>query len=104
VVVIELIYRYLDEDINQNRRLSAIHNEDIVSTTANASIIGKWSELKLKDIPHELEQEINQQLEECNKIIKSKDDLIIEFQRQLRLKDEQYINTLKKQVSAYMFY
>ena len=80
-------------------RLSRLQNEAIGSSLANQNVEKKWVEMLSKDIPNELDQEIRLQLEECRKIVHSKDELINEFQRQLRLKDQEYVNSLKKQVS-----
>jgi dynein regulatory complex protein 1 len=81
-----------------------MQNEAISSSKANASIESKWVDLLAKDIPQELESEIHQQMQDCNAIIKSKDDLILEFQKQLRYKDEEYVNTLRKQVRLCVVY
>jgi dynein regulatory complex protein 1 len=50
-----------------------------------------------KEIPQELHQEIQAQMASCSSIIHSKDELISEFQRQLRGKDEEYVRTLRQQ-------
>ena len=79
-------------------RLSRLQNEAIGSSQANQNVEKKWVELLSKDIPGELDHEIREQQEECNKIIQSKDELIFEFQKQLRMKDEDYVHSLRKQV------
>ena len=55
-------------------------------------------DLLAKDVPGDLNKEIRTQQADCQKIIQSKDELISEFQKHLRLKDEEYVNTLRKQV------
>ena len=57
----------------------------------------KWAELLDKDIPQELQKDIQSQMEACNAIIASKDELITDFQTQLRGKDEEYVRTLRQQ-------
>ena len=57
----------------------------------------KWGELLEKEIPQELYHDIQVQIESCNAIIKSKDDLIHDFQQQLRTKDEEYVRTLRQE-------
>lgn len=90
--------RRIEDDRFRQHRLNKLQSEAISSAKANASIESKWVDLLAKEIPHELEQEIRMQQQNCNAIIKSKDDLITEFLRELRGKDEEYILTLKKQV------
>lgn len=88
--------RIEDEDLRRSR-LAKLQQEALASAKANAAIEMKWAELLEKDIPQELHQEINLQMESCHKIISSKDDLIKDFQQQLRAKDEEYVRTLRQQ-------
>jgi len=88
--------RLADEDIRKDR-LSKLQQEAFASAKANAAIDMKWSELLTKDIPQELHRDISLQNESCSSVIRSKDDLISEFQRQLRAKDEEYVRALRSQ-------
>lgn len=88
--------RVQDESIRRGR-LMKLQSEALSSAKANAAIEMKWAELLEKEIPQELHFEIQTQMGTCNTIIKSKDDLIGEFQRQLRAKDEEYVKTLRQQ-------
>ena len=88
--------RVADENIRRDR-LMKLQAEALSSTRANAAIEMKWAELLEKDIPQELHHEIQKQMASCNEVIKSKDDLIVEFQKQLRSKDEEYVRTLRQQ-------
>lgn len=84
-----------EEDIKKNR-LSRLQQEALNSAKANAAIEMKWAELLEKEIPQELHHEIQLQMESCNAIIKSKDELIRDFQQQLRAKDEEYVRALRQ--------
>jgi dynein regulatory complex protein 1 len=92
----ELKRRGKDEDLRRER-LSKLQKEAIHSAKANAAIEMRWAELLERDIPQELHKEIQIQMVTCRSSIKSKDDIIKEFQRQLRGKDEEYVRTLRKQ-------
>ena len=85
-----------DEELRRER-LSKIQKEAIHSAKANAAIEVRWAELLEREIPQELHREIELQIEICGTAVKSKDNIIVEFQKQLRMKDEEYVFTLKKQ-------
>ena len=93
---VEAKRRVEDEGIRRDR-LSKLQQEALSSAKANAAIEMKWAELLEKEIPQELHHEIQQQMSSCSNVIKSKDNLISEFQRQLRAKDEEYVRTLRQQ-------
>ena len=88
--------RTTDEEIRKDR-LTKLQQEAFASAKANAAIDMKWSELLTKDIPQELHRDISFQNESCAAVIRSKDELIAEFQRQLRAKDEEYVRALRQQ-------
>lgn len=92
----ELKRRGKDEEFRRER-LSKLQREAIQSAKANAAIEMRWAELLERDIPQELHKEIQTQMITCRASIKSKDDIIKEFQCQLRGKDEEYVKTLRKQ-------
>jgi dynein regulatory complex protein 1 len=48
-------------------------------------------------MPQELHRSITSQKSSCADIISSKDELIREFQQQLKGKDEEYVNALKRE-------
>lgn len=87
--------RIEEEDVKKNR-LQKLQNEALVSAKANAAIEMKWTELLDKEIPQELHHEIQLQMESCNAVIRSKDELIHDFQQQLRSKDEEYVRALRQ--------
>jgi dynein regulatry complex protein 1 len=88
--------RNKDEELRRER-LSKIQKEAIHSANANTAIEVRWAELLEREIPQELYLEIQAQMEICRTAIKCKDNIIVEFQKQLRKKDEEYVSTLKKQ-------
>jgi dynein regulatory complex protein 1 len=85
-----------DEDLRRGR-LAKLQHEALASAKANAAIEMKWGELLDKEIPQELHHDIQVQMDSCNAIIRSKDELIADFQLQLRGKDEEYVRTLRQQ-------
>lgn len=87
--------RVEDEDVRKSR-LSKLQQEALTSAKANAAIEMKWTELLEKDIPQELFQEIQLQMQACSAIIASKDDLIKDFTKQLHAKDEEYVRALRQ--------
>lgn len=89
--------RRIDDEELRRLRLSKLQQEALASAKANAAIEMKWGELLDKEIPQELHHDIQQQIESCNAIIRSKDELINDFQQQLRSKDEEYVRTLRQQ-------
>lgn len=89
--------RRVDEEDVKRNRLAKLQQEALNSAKANAAIEMKWAELLEKEIPQELHHEIQIQIESCNSIIRSKDELISDFQQQLRAKDEEYVRALRQQ-------
>lgn len=88
--------RDADENIRRER-LHKLQGEALSSAKANAAIEMKWAELLDMDIPQALHHEIQSQMQSCRTAIQAKDDLIGDFQKQLRSKDEEYVRTLRQQ-------
>jgi len=89
--------RRIDEEDLRKDRLRKLQHEAVGSAKANAAIEMKWAELMERDIPQELHHDIQSQMSSCSNALRGKDELIGEFQRQLRAKDEEYVRTLRKQ-------
>ncbi len=89
--------RRTEEDNMKKDRLGKMQQEAFSSAKANAAIEMRWAELMEKVMPKELHEEMQMQMVSCQEVIKSKDELIVEFQRQLRAKDEEYVRALKQQ-------
>jgi dynein regulatry complex protein 1 len=88
--------RVNDENLRRER-LTKLQREAFTSAKANAAIEMKWAELLEQSIPQALHHEIKNQMDACQKVIQSKDDIISEFQKQLRSKDEEYVKSLRSQ-------
>ena len=89
--------RRTEEDNMKKDRLGKMQQEAFGAAKANAAIEMRWAELMEKVMPKELHDEMQRQMVSCQEVIKSKDELIVEFQRQLRAKDEEYVRALKQQ-------
>lgn len=89
--------RRIGDESLRRERLTKLQKEAFSSAKANAAIEMKWAELLEKEIPQELHHEIKNQMDACQSVIQSKDDIIAEFQKQLRSKDEDYVKNLRQQ-------
>jgi dynein regulatry complex protein 1 len=69
---------------------------DLFVMMQNAAIEMRWAELLELNMPQQLNSEIEAQRAACSDIIASKDNLIREFKKQLKLKDEEYVKSLKR--------
>lgn len=85
-----------DEGLRRER-LTKLQKEAFSSAKANAAIEMKWASLLEKEVPQELHHEIKNQMDGCHEVIKSKDKIISDFQKQLRAKDEEYVKNLRSQ-------
>jgi len=89
--------RRINEEERRRVRRQNLETEARVSAKRNAAVAMRWSSILEKDIPEEILAEMMLQKEECDRIVLSKDTLIQEFERELRVKDETYVKSLKKQ-------
>lgn len=69
------------------------------SARRNAAITMKWTTLYQIEVPMDLHQEMKAQEAACFKIIEAKDNLIRDFQAELKAKDEQYVKALRQGVT-----
>ena len=90
--------RIAEEQLRQDR-LQRLQEEAVRSGKQNAAVEMRWAELLDQNMPQELHREILSQKTNCADIIASKDELIREFQQQLKSKDEEYVKALKQQSS-----
>ncbi|GMH87953.1 hypothetical protein TrST_g12260 [Triparma strigata] len=88
--------RIHEEQLRQDR-LQRLQEEAVRSGKQNAAVEMRWAELLDQNMPQELHREILSQKKSCSDIINSKDELIKEFQQQLKSKDEEYVKALKQQ-------
>lgn len=90
--------RRINQDVKIEALQQKLQSEAISSAKRNAAVNMKWSALKQEiKIPQNLQKAIDQQIENCKKIIESKDRLIREIQNELRNKDAEYMKALKQQ-------
>jgi dynein regulatory complex protein 1 len=89
--------RRIDDEELRRERLGKLQQEALTSAKANAAIEMKWAELLEREIPQELHRDIQIQMTSCSDVIHSKDQLIGDFHKQLRGKDEEYVRTLRQQ-------
>ncbi|XP_021247208.1 dynein regulatory complex protein 1 isoform X4 [Numida meleagris] len=79
------------------QRVEKLENEARSSTCKFEEITSKWALAKKMTIPQELWQLLNQQQQQCTQLLEEKNKLIGELQQELKNKDEQYVQTIKKQ-------
>mmetsp|Transcript_21756 Transcript_21756/g.38264 ORF Transcript_21756/g.38264 Transcript_21756/m.38264 type:complete len:675 (-) Transcript_21756:124-2148(-) len=89
--------RRIIEENNRLDRYEALQIEAVTSGRKNAAIEMKWADLLNMDIPQELNDQLQFQVNACQQIIESKDRRIRDFQTELKNKDEEYIKMLKQQ-------
>ncbi|CAM9931088.1 unnamed protein product [Bubo scandiacus] len=79
------------------QRVEKLENEAKSSTYKFEEITSKWALAKEMRIPQELWQLLNQQQQQCALLLEEKNKLIGELQQELKNKDEQYVQAIKKQ-------
>ncbi|GBG27956.1 Dynein regulatory complex protein 1 [Hondaea fermentalgiana] len=89
--------RRVQEEEKRQLRLHNLQGEALTSGKKNASVEMRWAELMEHNMPLELAKEMAKQRKACEEIIHSKNRLIAEFQRELKIKDEEYVKALKQQ-------
>merc|ERR1719482_2292707 len=89
--------RRIVEENNRLDRYEALQIEAVTSGRKNAAVEMKWADLLNMDIPQELNDQLQLQKDQCQAIVDSKDRRILEFQTELKNKDEEYIKVLKQQ-------
>merc|ERR1719311_658617 len=89
--------RRIIEENSRLDRYEALQIEAVTSGRKNAAIEMRWADLLNMDIPQELNDQLQLQKDQCQAIVDSKDRRILEFQTELRNKDEEYIKVLKQQ-------
>eukprot|EP00294_Goniomonas_avonlea_P013306 CAMPEP_0114553860 /NCGR_PEP_ID=MMETSP0114-20121206/7893_1 /TAXON_ID=31324 /ORGANISM="Goniomonas sp, Strain m" /LENGTH=673 /DNA_ID=CAMNT_0001738851 /DNA_START=30 /DNA_END=2051 /DNA_ORIENTATION=+ len=87
--------RIAAESHRQERRQKLLFEAEN-SSRRNAAIAMKWMSLFDMEVPLDLLRAMEAQKEGCDKIIAQKDELIREFQMELKSKDEEYVKALKK--------
>jgi len=89
--------RRIGEENNRLDRYEALQIEAVTSGRKNAAIEMKWADLLNMDIPQELNDQLQFQINACLQIIESKERRKRDFDTELKNKDEEYIKMLKQQ-------
>ncbi|NXN73109.1 DRC1 protein, partial [Himantopus himantopus] len=79
------------------QRVERLENEAKSSAYKFEEITSKWALAKEMTIPQELWQLLNQQQQQCALLLEEKNKLIGDLQQELKNKDEQYVQAIKKQ-------
>ncbi|KAM6138251.1 dynein regulatory complex protein 1 [Phoenicopterus ruber ruber] len=79
------------------QRVEKLENEAKSSTDKFEEITSKWALATELTIPQELWQLLNQQQQQCALLLAEKNKLIGDLQQELKNKDEQYVQAIKKQ-------
>lgn len=94
--------RRVAEEAAREERMAAIEAEAEASMAENAAIEAKWAALHGFKVPQDLHAAIEEQKKRCAAVLASKDELIAELHLALKVKDEEYVKTLKIQVNAHL--
>ncbi|NWT48367.1 DRC1 protein, partial [Chroicocephalus maculipennis] len=79
------------------QRAEKLDREATSSTYKFVEITSKWALAEEMKIPQELWQLLNQQQQQCALLLEEKNKLISDLQQELKNKDEQYVQAIKKQ-------
>ncbi|XP_014793435.1 PREDICTED: dynein regulatory complex protein 1 [Calidris pugnax] len=79
------------------QRVEKLENEADSGTFKFEEITSKWALAEEMKVPQELWQLLNQQQEQCALLLEKKNELISDLQQELKNKDEQYVQAIKKQ-------
>ncbi|NXW94535.1 DRC1 protein, partial [Alopecoenas beccarii] len=79
------------------QRLERLEKEAKSGTAKFEEITSKWALATERTIPQELWQLLDQQQQRCTRLLEQKNQLIGDLQQELKNKDEQYVQAIKKQ-------
>ncbi|NXF92821.1 DRC1 protein, partial [Eubucco bourcierii] len=79
------------------QRVKKLEDETKSSTQKLEEITSKWALAKEMEIPQELWQLLNEQQQQCTLLLEEKNKLISYLKQELKNKDEQYVEAIKKQ-------
>ncbi|NXP78999.1 DRC1 protein, partial [Ramphastos sulfuratus] len=79
------------------QRVKKLEDEAKSSTQKFEEITSKWALAKEMEIPQDLWQLLNQQQQQCTLLLEEKNKLISHLKQELKNKDEQYVEAIKKQ-------
>ncbi|XP_065586608.1 dynein regulatory complex protein 1-like [Cyrtonyx montezumae] len=79
------------------QRVEKLENEARSSASKFEEISSKWALANEMKVPQDLWQLLNQQQQQCTQLLEAKNKLIGELKQELKNKDEQYTEAIKKQ-------
>ncbi|NXI41127.1 DRC1 protein, partial [Galbula dea] len=91
------VQRRTEEAEMKLQRMKKLEDEAKSSTEKLEEITSKWALAKEMLIPEELWQLLNQQQQQCALLLEEKNKLIDDLKQELRSKDEEYVQAIKKQ-------
>ncbi|XP_067840470.1 dynein regulatory complex protein 1 [Heptranchias perlo] len=80
----------------EKQRTARLENEATMSEENFEGITKKWLSAKARKIPQDLRDILIKQQQLCAELIEGKNKLINDLQKELKLKDDQYVKDLKK--------
>ena len=89
--------RRIEEEAKRHARLRDLQDEALESGKQNASIELRWLKVMQQRLAEDLQRALEEQRENCEATIRSKDRLIESFRGELKRKDDEYIKAIKKQ-------
>ncbi|XP_064304417.1 dynein regulatory complex protein 1 isoform X2 [Phalacrocorax carbo] len=89
--------RRAEEAERKLQRVEKLANEAKSSACKFEEITSKWALAKEMTIPQELWHLLNQQQQQCALLLEEKNKLIGDLQQELKNKDEEYVQAIKKQ-------
>ncbi|XP_063244247.1 dynein regulatory complex protein 1 [Bacillus rossius redtenbacheri] len=90
------IKRRAENAEDRRKRLEKLEEELVVSTEKLAIINSKWDSILESNDPLDLDHDIEQQRENCNKLIKQKDAVIEDLRKELQKQEDRFIRDQKK--------
>ncbi|CAG5124713.1 unnamed protein product [Candidula unifasciata] len=91
----ETARRTLEDDAKRLRK-EKLENEAKSASERFEEISKKWDTALLKEVPHALHEALLQQKRSCDAMNDDKNKIIMEFQQDLKSKDDLYVKDLKK--------
>lgn len=89
-------HRIQEEQTRQELRAKLLAEAE-QSARQNAAVAMKWADLFSIEVPQDLYEQIEKQRQACERIIASKDKLILDIKNELKKKDDEFVKTLKRQ-------
>lgn len=89
--------RRVEEELKRQDLRSKLLAEAEYSARRNAAVAMRWADLFATEVPGELDEQIQAQRANCERITQSKERLIGDIKQELKSKDDEYVKALKRQ-------